>query len=53
MPEQERCTICGERIPEGQLAEMWDTTVPQESATDADSGYVHVECGLSRGWEVA
>lgn len=54
MAEQEKCTICGEPIPEGQMAEMYDPTAEMhEIEMGKAHGIVHAECGLQRGWDIA
>lgn len=43
------CVICGERTKEDDCAEMYDPTADEH----AGSGWVHPECGLQKGWEIA
>jgi hypothetical protein len=47
-PETARCDLCGERIKDGELAEMFDPTIE-----DSDAVVCHAQCGLSRHLEVA
>lgn len=44
------CVVCGEQVAEGNAAEMYDPADTDEYET---CGLVHVDCGLSKGWEVA
>lgn len=49
-----RCELCGEPIkPNGEMAEMYDPTVPYDPAVGEDATICHAECGLARGMEIA
>lgn len=45
-----RCVICGEFTTSLDIAEMYD---PNDTKDFPESGYVHPQCGLQKGWEVA
>jgi len=53
----DRCVICGEPCDGrgGGTAEMFDAVLVgmygEEAA--AESGIVHIDCGLAKSWEVA
>jgi len=51
------CAICGEPVVVGSpgAAEMYDAAKldDPELYSEAESGIVHAECGLARGWQVA
>ena len=55
----ERCVICRERIKSRDLAEMYDPNqlylaeLSSDSTLDDVGGFVHAECGLASGWEIA
>ena len=50
----DRCVICGEPIY-SDMAEMHDAAKlnDPELYSEAESGLVHAQCGIDRGWEVS
>lgn len=49
----EHCYICGEEITD-DLAEMYDPEMYDPDDPEGDiAEFVHGECGVAAGWEVA
>ena len=49
-----RCVICGEHVNDNDAAEMYDPDAATELVEmDMAAGFVHAECGLSRGWQAS
>lgn len=54
-PDATRCVLCGEEFKlRDEIAEMYDPDADESlvGMGEAD-GVVHVNCGISRGWEMS
>lgn len=54
-PSLGACAICGEPVTEGDAAEMHDADRLEDPElwSEAESGLVHPQCGISAGWKVS